>query len=65
VIPSTADSCLAFSDSSTHVFERKTTGILSWTNCWIAGFATVMKFGPLVMTPSISKTQAKLGYKEK
>jgi hypothetical protein len=26
----------------------------------MAGFATVIKFGPFVITPSISKTQAKL-----
>jgi hypothetical protein len=28
----------------------------------MAGLATVMKFGPFVITPSISKRQAKLGY---
>ena len=30
VTPSTADSCLAFSDSSMHVFDTNTTGIFSW-----------------------------------
>jgi hypothetical protein len=65
VTPSTADNCLALSDSSIHVFETNTTGTLSWINFWIAGLATAMKFGPLVITPSISKKQAKLGYWKK
>ncbi len=52
---------MALSDSSTHVFERKTIGTLSWINAWIAGFDTAMKFGPFVITPSISKIQAKSG----
>ena len=59
VTSSTADNCLAFSDSIIHVFERKTTGTFSFINVWIAGLATVMKFGPFVITPSTSKKQAK------
>ena len=65
VTPSTADNCFAFSDSSIHVFETNTTGTLSWINVWIAGLATVMKFEPFVITPSMSKKQAKFGYNKK
>jgi hypothetical protein len=59
--PSTADSCLALSDSSMQVLERNTTGTFICTNFWIAILATGMKLGPFIMTPSISKKQAKLG----
>jgi hypothetical protein len=31
----------------------------------MAGLATAIKFGPLVITPSISNRQAKVGYSEK
>ena len=30
----------------------------------MAGLATVMKLGPLVITPSMSNRQAKFGYRE-
>ncbi len=59
---SIVDSCSAFSDSSIHVFETNTTGIFNCINVWIAGLAAGIKFGPLVMTPSISKKHAKFGY---
>ena len=61
VTPRTAESCFALSVSSIQVLETKTTGTFSWISFWMAGLATVMKLGPLVITPSISKRQAKVG----
>lgn len=61
-MPSIADRCLAFSDSIAHVFERKITGTFNSIKVCIAGIAAAIKFGPLVITPSMSKRQAKLCY---
>ena len=56
---SISDNCAAFSDSNMHVFETKTNGTLVSISRLIANFAAGITLGPLVITPSTSKKQAK------
>ncbi len=50
---------MAFSDSSIHVLETNAYGTLNWTISCKANLAAGTTFGPLVITPSTSKKQAK------
>lgn len=53
------------SDSNAQAFETNAKGTSCWDNVRIAVLADSITFGPLVITPSISKKQAMFDYNKR